>query len=118
LPVQGAFDNRHESSLAGANAFPRLYHSNSLLLPDATVLLLGGNPMRGTYEPHLEIYQPAYLFDATGGLAMRPTITDVPSGPIAYGTTFIVHTPLAAAINSVVLVRPGAVVRLLLLPGE
>src|SRR5207247_1011299 len=29
---------------AGANAFPRLYHSNALLLPDATVLLTGGNP--------------------------------------------------------------------------
>ena len=26
------------------NLYPRLYHSNSLLLPDATVLLLGGNP--------------------------------------------------------------------------
>jgi hypothetical protein len=28
-------------SPAGANAFPRLYHSNALLLPDATVALLG-----------------------------------------------------------------------------
>ena len=31
-------------SSAGANAFPRLYHSVSLLLPDATVMLAGGNP--------------------------------------------------------------------------
>src|SRR5205809_2608570 len=48
-------------SPAGANAFPRLYHSNALLLPDATVLLTGGNPMRGSYEAHFEIYAPAYL---------------------------------------------------------
>src|SRR2546429_9880980 len=51
-------------TLAGANAFPRLYHSNSLLLPDATVALFGGNPQRGSYEVHIEIYSPAYLFNA------------------------------------------------------
>ena len=47
-------------SSAGANAFPRLYHSNALLLPDATVLVNGGNPQRGNYEHHQEIYSPAY----------------------------------------------------------
>jgi galactose oxidase-like protein len=94
---------------AGANAFPRLYHSNALLLPDATVLLTGGNPIRGSYEPHLEIYTPAYLFNGSSGFAVRPTITDVPAGPIGYGTTFQVHTPTALEIASVVLVRPGAV---------
>jgi galactose oxidase-like protein len=95
-------------SPAGANAFPRLYHSNALLLPDATVLLIGGNPMRGSYEAHFEIYAPAYLFNLAGGLAVRPTITDAPAGPIGYGTTFQVQTPIAADIASVVLVRPGA----------
>jgi len=96
-------------SPAGANTFPRLYHSNAVLLPDATVLLIGGNPQRGLYENHLEIYTPAYLFTVTGGFAVRPTITDAPAGPIGYGTTFTVHTPIAADIASVVLVRPGAV---------
>jgi hypothetical protein len=94
-------------SPAGTNAFPRLYHSNSLLLPDATVLLAGGNPVRGSYEPHMEIYSPPYLFNLNG-LAVRPTITGVPAGPIGYGTTFRVSTPIAAEIASVVLVRPGA----------
>ena len=46
-------------SSAGANAYPRLYHSGSLLLPDATVMLVGGNPTRGSYEQHIEIYSPA-----------------------------------------------------------
>ena len=31
-------------SSAGANTYPRLYHSVALLLPDATVWLAGGNP--------------------------------------------------------------------------
>ena len=53
-------------SSAGANAYPRLYHSGSLLLPDATVMLVGGNPTRGSYEQHIEIYSPAYLFNANG----------------------------------------------------
>jgi hypothetical protein len=94
-------------SPAGANLHPRLYHSASLLLPDATVLLIGGNPQRGNYERRLEIYSPAYLFDSTGGPAFRPTVTGVPSGTV-YGATFQVQTPDAAQIASVVLVRPGA----------
>ena len=52
-------------SSAGANVYPRLYHSGSLLLPDGRVALLGGNPVRGTYEGHIEIYSPAYLFRRT-----------------------------------------------------
>jgi PKD repeat protein len=92
---------------AGANKFARLYHSNALLLPDATVLLLGGNPARGTYEQNMEIYSPGYLFDATGHPLQRPAITANP-GPITYGSAFQVQTPDAADIKSVVLIRPGA----------
>src|SRR5690242_16573415 len=95
-------------SSAGMNAFPRLYHSNSLLLPDGTVWFAGGNPARGTYEQHMEIYSPAYLFNLDGTLATRPTITGVPSSGIGYGSTFQVQTPDAASITSVVLMRPGA----------
>jgi hypothetical protein len=93
---------------AGANVYPRLYHSGSLLLPDATVLLAGGNPARGTYETHMEIYSPAYLFNADGTRAVRPTIGSVGSGSFSYGSTFQIQTPDAADISSVVLVRPGA----------
>jgi len=96
-------------SSAGANAFPRLYHSNSLLLPDGTVLLAGGNPHRGSFEQHMEIYSPAYLFNADGSLATRPAITGVtPAAAIGYGGLFQVQTPDAASITSVVLMRPGA----------
>ncbi len=98
-------------SSAGANAYARLYHSNALLLPDATVLLLGGNPSRGTYEQRMEIYSPAYLFDTNNNLLppeARPSITGVTPGTLTYGAPFQIQTPNAADISSVVLIRPGA----------
>jgi hypothetical protein len=98
----------HTFSSAGSNAFARLYHSNSLLLPDGTVWFAGGNPSRGTYEQHMEIYSPAYLFNPDGTLAARPAITGVPASGIGYGSAFQVQTPDAANISSVVLMRPGA----------
>ena len=101
-PVSNTF------SPAGQNAFARLYHSNSLLLPDATVLFIGGNPARGTYEQHIEVYSPAYLFNPDGSAATRPSITGVPSTGIGYGSVFQVQTPDAANISSVVLMRAGA----------
>ena len=100
--------NTNSFSSAGKNAFARLYHSGSLLLPDATVMLLGGNPARGTYEQHLEIYSPAYLFNVDGSPAARPTISSLSSVNFGYGAGFQVQTPDAANITSVVLVRPGA----------
>lgn len=97
---------------AGQNAFARLYHSVALLLPDATVWVAGGNPARGSYEQHMEIYQPAYLFttDVGGNVipAPRPTIASAPA-TVSWGTQFTVQTPDAANISSVVLVRNGAV---------
>ncbi|MEN3337570.1 MAG: hypothetical protein V7647_1246, partial [Acidobacteriota bacterium] len=95
-------------SSAGANVYPRLYHSGSLLLPDATVLLAGGNPARGTYETHMEIYSPAYLFNADGTPAIRPVISGVSPDGLNHGKVFQVQTSDAADITSVVLVRPGA----------
>ena len=100
--------NTNSFSPAGANAYPRLYHSGSLLLPDATVMLVGGNPTRGSYEGHIEIYSPAYLFNGDGSSAARPTISSVSSTAFGYGAAFQVQTPEAANITSVVLVRPGA----------
>jgi len=103
------YDRRRTRSVsAGANVYPRLYHSGSLLLPDATVMLTGGNPVRGSYEQHIEIYSPAYLFNADGTPSSRPTISGVNQDPIGYGNAFQVQSPDAASIASVVLVRPGA----------
>ena len=98
-------------SSAGANSFPRLYHSVSLLLPDATVWVAGGNPQRGFYQTQMEIYQPAYLFTRDGQghivLATRPTIASAPM-TAAYGSTFLVNSPDANNISSMALIRAGA----------
>jgi Domain of unknown function (DUF1929)/PKD domain/Glyoxal oxidase N-terminus len=93
---------------AGANSYPRLYHSNSLLMPDATVLVVGGNPQRGSYEAHIEKYSPPYLFNPDGTQATRPTISGVSPVTIGFGATFQVSTTDAANIGSVALIRPGA----------
>src|SRR5262249_54998282 len=93
---------------AGVNAFPRLYHSGALLLPDGTVMVAGGNPSQGNYESHIEIYSPAYLFNGNNTPATRPTITSLSSSAFNYGSTFQLQTPNAANITSVALVRLGA----------
>ena len=95
-------------STGAANSYPRLYHSNALLLPDATVAIAGSNPARGTYEPHMEIYSPPYLFNPDGSPAARPAITSVSPAALTYGASFQLQTPDAANISSVVLMRPGA----------
>ena len=102
-PVSGTFTS------AGANVYPRLYHAEALLLPDATVVVAGGNPKRGDYEHHLEIYSPAYLFNGDGSAAKRPVITSVTPGAISYGKTFQVTTPDGNSISSAVLIRAAAV---------
>ncbi len=95
---------------AGVEAFARLYHSVSLLLPDATIWVAGGNPVRGTFEEHMEIYTPPYLYAVDGNVipAPRPLLTSAPA-EIGYGATFKIRTPDSAAIREAVLVRPGSV---------
>jgi hypothetical protein len=98
-------------SPAGIGAYPRLYHSNSLLLPDATVCVVGSNPDFGIYEKNIEIYSPAYLFttDESGNVipATRPVITSAPA-EIGYKKPFSIETPNSADIGSVVVIRPGS----------
>ena len=55
----------------------------------------------------MEIYSPAYLFNADGTDAVRPAITGV-TPAFGYGAMFDVQTPDASDVRSVVLVRPGA----------
>ena len=95
---------------AGITGFPRVYHSNTILLPDATVLSLGGNPLRGAYVGEMEIYTPAYLFRANGSLAPRPAITKHPES-VKYGEKFSLSAtaPSGNSITTVVAMRPGAV---------
>jgi hypothetical protein len=93
---------------AGTIAFPRMYHSTAILLPDATVWLGGSNPTEGVWTPQMEIYKPPYLFTSTGAAAPRPSISSSPA-VTGYGATFSVGTAQAQNISQVVLVRAGSV---------
>jgi uncharacterized repeat protein (TIGR01451 family) len=98
-------------SSAGTAAYSRLYHSVALLLPDGRVWVAGSNPVRGSYEQHMELWSPPYLFttDGSGATipAKRPSITSTPPA-VGYGGMFQVDTPDAADIKSAVLIRPGS----------
>ena len=83
-----------------ANSVMRVYHSVSILLPDATVLHgASGNAMAGAVpvpdENNHEIFSPPYLFKGA-----RPTITSAPTS-VGYGQTFTIATPNAAQVTTV-----------------
>src|SRR5439155_25388864 len=89
--------------------FPRLYHSNTLLLPDATVLAVGGNPARGDYEPHVEVYSPPYLFKADVSRAVRPASSPSTDAAIHYGASFDIYMCQAARIHGKEVICAGSV---------
>jgi hypothetical protein len=96
----------------GKAAYSRLYHSTSLLLPDARVVSMGGNSGdRGRYLGAIELYTPAYLYDANDHLitSARPQILSAPIAPLAYNASFQVEYTSGSAISSAVLMRPGSV---------
>ncbi|MBD1537740.1 DUF1929 domain-containing protein [Arthrobacter sp. S13_S34] len=62
-----------------ADPVGRNYHSMNLLLPDGRVMILGSNPIDGSVELRVSIYNPPYLFRGT-----RPTVESAPA-EAAYG---------------------------------
>lgn len=89
---------------------PRMYHSNTLLLPDGRVVSAGGgrpSPVGSTDQPNAQIYSPPYLFKADGSPAERPVITSVPT-ELIYGQSFQIATPNAASVSAVSMIRIGS----------
>ncbi len=91
----------------------RLYHSISMLLPDATVLTAGGGAPGPVNNLNAEIYSPPYLFTNTGALAARPVLSGTP-GYVSWGKLFsaLVSTKgsiFSPIVSRVTLVKTGSV---------
>ena len=108
---------------------PRAGHANILLMPDATVMVMGDNKHTSDLhsgnrlfeEPHpyeggdgdlgvntARVYKPPYLFNEDGSPALQPTILTAPNA-ISYGSSFNVQLSEeeAAEAKSVVIIRTG-----------
>ncbi|HYJ67457.1 MAG TPA: galactose oxidase early set domain-containing protein [Nocardioidaceae bacterium] len=86
----------------------RLYHSTNLLLPDATVLTMGGGAPGPQRNLNAEIYYPPYLFNDAGQRATRPVIQSAPTGLVP-GAKFTIRTATSGSIGQVVLIKSGSV---------
>jgi YVTN family beta-propeller protein len=86
----------------------RLYHSTAVLLPDASVLVLGGGAPGPQVNTNIEVYYPSYLYNAAGGFAARPVIEDAP-GAVDIGETFDVEMAGTGTVSRVVMVKSGSV---------
>lgn len=87
----------------------RLYHSVSLLLPDATVLTAGGGAPGPQANLNAEIYYPPYLYKkdfwSWGQPAPRPSIISAPDY-LAWDQDFEVRS--TSTISRITLVRTGS----------
>ncbi|MEV6207301.1 galactose oxidase-like domain-containing protein [Kitasatospora sp. NPDC051914] len=80
----------------------RTYHSSSFLLPDGRVMSVSDNPADGSWNAHVSIYSPPYLYRGA-----RPQITSVAGDHWSYGSSrrITTDTPIVKAE----LIRPEAV---------
>jgi hypothetical protein len=86
----------------------RDYHSGGILLPDGSVLTLGGNPLFGnkqdtkpeTFNQEIDVYYPPYMFQGT-----RPRIEEAPT-VMEPGHRYIISVSQPSKIRYLRLMRP------------
>jgi hypothetical protein len=86
----------------------RDYHSGGLLLPNGSVLTLGGNPLYGnaqdtepqTFNQEIDVYFPPYLFRGP-----RPAVEKAPT-VLKLGHSYLIKVTQAAGIKYLRLMRP------------
>lgn len=94
---------------AGASATkPRLYHSNSVLLSDGTVLTGGGGAPGPLINLNAEIYYPPYLYAADGTPAARPTLSSTNLSVYDPGATLVATVGATDVISRLTLIRAGS----------
>jgi hypothetical protein len=96
---------------AGASAaIARLYHSNALLLDDASVLTGGGGAPGPLNNLNAEIYYPPYLYknDGSGQPAIRPVITTATPRSLHPGNTINITVGSTNQISRLTFVRKGS----------
>ena len=92
---------------AARSAWPRLYHSSSLLLADGTVLTGGGGSPGPLTLLNGEIYYPPYLYAPDGQPAVRPRLDTAPVSA-QYGQALPLTLQAPATIERIHLIRMGA----------
>jgi len=90
-----------------SGAVARLYHSSALLLQDGTVLVAGGGAAGPFNNTNAEIYSPPYLFNSSGGAAVRPQIVNAPTSADV-GATLNIEVD-STNISRVTLIKTGSV---------
>ncbi len=86
----------------------RLYHSNALLLPDASILVGGGGAPGPVANTNAQIYYPPYLFTASGQFANRPMILRAPTS-LRLGQTFDLTVDRPLSVSRITLIKTGSV---------
>lgn len=97
-------------STAASAAVVRVYHSNSVLLPNGTLLSVGGGAPGPVLNTNAEVYYPPYLFTTVGGraqLATRPVMTGLSALAYAHGAAGTAEMKTSAAVARLVLIGNG-----------
>lgn len=84
----------------------RLYHSNAFLEPNGQVAVMGSQPLDGSFNMHIAIYSPPYLFKGA-----RPTITGAPTAFSYDGTPqgrYTIGLAAGTTLKYASLIRPSA----------